>query len=107
MGLQYIGARYVPRFTGLYNNTQVYEALDVADNGLGTSYIAKIPVPAGTPLTNTTYWAIYGATSGAIINLQNQIDDMNDGTVPGSLQNQINDLDSDIQNVSEDAEKIF
>lgn len=105
MAIQYIGARYVPRFTGPYDNTQAYEALDVADNGLGTSYIAKIPVPAGTPLTNTTYWAIYGATSGAIINLQNQINNMNDGTVPGSLQNQINDLDSDIQNVSENAEK--
>lgn len=74
MALQYIGARYVPRFMGAYDNTQVYEALDVVDNGLGTSYIAKIPTPAGTPLTNTTYWALYGASSGAIVNLQNQID---------------------------------
>ena len=88
--MQYIGARYVPRFMGTYDNTQVYEALDVVDNGLGTSYIAKIPTPAGTPLTNTTYWALYGASSGAIVNLQNQIDDMKDGTVPGSLQEQIN-----------------
>ena len=90
MALQYIGARYVPRFMGTHDNTQVYEALDVVDNGLGTSYIAKIPTPAGTPLTNTTYWALYGASSGAIVNLQNQIDDMKDGTVPGSLQEQIN-----------------
>ena len=75
---QYIGARYVPRFMGTYVPTQNYEALDVVDNGLGTSYIAKVPTPAGTPLTNTTYWAIYGATSGAIINLQNQIDNIND-----------------------------
>lgn len=74
---EYIGARYVPRFLGTYDATQVYEALDVVDNGLGTSYIAKVPTPAGTPLTNTTYWAIYGAISGAIINLQNQIDDIN------------------------------
>ena len=77
MALQYIGARYVPRFTGTYDNTQVYEALDVVDNGLGSSYIAKIPTPAGTPLTNTTYWALYGASSGAIVNLQNQIDVLN------------------------------
>lgn len=74
---EYIGARYVPRFMGTYDATQIYEALDVVDNGLGTSYIAKVPTPAGTPLTNTTYWAIYGATSGAIINLQNQIDTIN------------------------------
>lgn len=78
MALQYIGARYVPRFMGTFDNTQAYEALDVVDNGMGNSYIAKIPVPAGTPLTNTTYWAVYGATSGAIINLQNQIDEINE-----------------------------
>lgn len=73
---QYVGARYVPRFTGLYDATQVYDALDVVDNGLGTSYIAKKTVPAGTPLTDTDFWFIYGASSGAIINLQNQIGDI-------------------------------
>lgn len=72
----YVGARYVPRFTGTYDATQIYEALDVVDNGLGTSYIAKKIVPAGTPLTDTDYWAIYGASSGAIINLQDQINEI-------------------------------
>ena len=87
---EYVGARYVPRFTGLYDNTQQYDALDVVDNGMGTSYIAKKTVPAGTALTNTDYWFVYGASSGAIINLQDQINDMNDGNVDGSLQAQIN-----------------
>ena len=90
---QYIGARYVPRFMGTYDATQVYEALDVVDNGLGTSYIAKIPTPANIPLTNTTYWAVYGATSGAIINLQNQIDTINNTDIPG-LQNQIDTINN-------------
>ena len=89
---QYIGARYVPKFMGTYDATQIYEALCVVDNGLGTSYISKVPTPAGTPLTDTDYWAIYGASSGAIISLQDQIDDMKDGTVAGSLQNQINTM---------------
>ena len=71
---EYVGSRYVPKFMGTYDATQVYEALCVVDNGLGTSYISKIPTPAGTPLTDTDYWAVYGASSGAIINLQNQID---------------------------------
>lgn len=75
---EYVGARYVPRFTGLYDATQVYDALDVVDNGSGTSYIAKKTVPAGTPLTNTDYWFVYGASSGAIINLQNQINTLDD-----------------------------
>lgn len=89
---QYIGARYVPKFMGTYDATQIYEALSVVDNGLGTSYISKIPTPAGTPLTDTDYWTLYGASSGAIISLQEQIDDMNDGSVAGSLQNQINEM---------------
>lgn len=79
MGMHtYIGARYVPKFLGTHDPTQVYEALDVVDNGYGTSYIAKIPTPAGTPLTDTDHWFIYGAASGAIINLQNQIDALRD-----------------------------
>ncbi len=74
---QYIGARYVPRFTGEYDTTTAYEALDVVDNGQGTSYIAKKPTPPNTPLTNTEYWFMYGSTSGAIINLQDQINNIN------------------------------
>lgn len=90
---QYVGARYVPDVTGdTYDPTQAYENLVVVDNGMGTSYISRKPVPAGTPLTDTEYWAIYGASNGAIINLQNQIDDMNDGSIPGSLQNQIDSM---------------
>ena len=69
----YIGARYVPRFVGTYDATQIYEALDVVDNGSGTSYIARKTVPAGTPLTDTDHWFVYGASSGAIIALQNDM----------------------------------
>ena len=78
---QYIGARYIPRFMGTYDNTQAYEALDVTDNGLGTSYIAKKPTPPGTPFSNTDYWALYGSSSGAVIDLQNQINDLKDVVV--------------------------
>lgn len=73
---EYIGARYVPKFTGAYDPTQAYEALSVVDNGMGTSYISKIPTPAGTPLNDTTYWTIYGASSGAIIDLQGRVTDL-------------------------------
>ena len=77
---QYVGPRCIPDVTGqLHDITQSYENLVVVDNGLGTSYISRKPVPPGIPLTNTEYWGLFGATSGAIINLQNQIDDMNAG----------------------------
>ena len=96
---QYVGARYVPKFMGLYNATQAYEALCVVDNGMGTSYITKVSTPAGTPLTDTDYYAVYGASSGAIINLQNQIGDLTDlnTTAQDSLVNAINEVDADIQ----------
>lgn len=98
----YIGARYTPKFEGEYDATQSYEALSVVDNGSGTSYISKKPTPAGTPLTNTTYWTLYGSTTGAIINLQQQIDEMKNGSVPGSLQNQITANTDDIADLNND-----
>ena len=70
---QYVGARYVPRFMGNYDATQIYDALDVVDNGIGTSYIARKTVPAGTALTNTEYWFVYGAASGAILDLEDRM----------------------------------
>lgn len=102
---QYIGARYVPKFMGTYDATQAYEALCVVDNGMGTSYISTVPTPANTPLTDTNYWAIYGASSGAIINLQNQIDAINttmgsnplnttDQTITGAINELLADVDS-------------
>lgn len=69
----YIGARYVPRFLGTYDATQQYEALDVVDNGAGTSYISRIPTPPGTPLTDTDHWALYGSSSAAIASLTTRI----------------------------------
>lgn len=95
MGLHtYIGARYVPRFMGTYDPTQIYEALDVVDNGSGTSYIARNQVPAGTPLTDTDHWFVYGASSGAIIQLQNDmIQAQND---IGNLQTDVGGLLTDV-----------
>lgn len=98
---EYIGARYVPKFMGLFDITQDYEALSVVDNGQGTSYISKIPTPAGTPLTDGVYWTVYGSTNGAIINLQDQIYELRDGAVidcenpPTSLSPLIPDEDFD------------
>lgn len=89
--MDYIGSRYIPKFMGDYDNTQMYEALCVVDNGSGTSYISQKIVPPGTPLTDTDYWAVYGASSGAIINLQNQIDAIHDSFVTPELFNAAGD----------------
>lgn len=87
---EYVGARYVPRFLGTYSATTIYDALDVVDDGMGTSYIAKKTVPAGTALTDTNYWFVYGASSGAIISLQNRVTNIENVSIP--------ELDEKIEN---------
>lgn len=99
---EYIGARYVPKFMGAFDVTQAYEALCVVDNGMGTSYISKIPTPAGTSLSDTTYWTIYGASNGAIINLQNQIGDLSSLTTldKDNLVEAINEVNGDVNRLN-------
>lgn len=88
---QYIGARYTPKFSGTYDATQAYEALEVVDNGSGTTYIARKPVPPNIPLTNTEYWLVYGSSSGAILDLQDRMTD---------AESDITDLQSDVNVIS-------
>jgi len=78
--MKYVGARYMPKFMGTYDATTAYEALSVVDNGSGTTYVANKPVPVGTPLSDTDYWAVYGASSGAILDLQSRM-----GTAEGNI----------------------
>lgn len=100
--LQYIGARYVPVF---YQNSLdptssdwevnvTYEPMTWVSMSNGHMYISKKEVPAniGSPASNPDYWLEAGQYNAYIQSLQDQIDDMKDGTVPGSLQDQINDI---------------
>lgn len=91
--MKYVGARYMPKFMGNYDSTQAYEALSVVDNGMGTSYVSNKPVPAGTPLTDIEYWEIYGASSGAILDLQNRM---------STAENDIDNIETDIDNIEAD-----
>ena len=103
---QYIGARYVPYF---YQNSLdptstewepnvSYEPLTVVTLPNLHSYISKkyVPDTIGSPALNAEYWLDRGYDNAYIQALQDQIDDMNDGTVPGSLQNQIDSNSDDI-----------
>lgn len=97
---QYIGARYMPKFVGVYDNTTEYEALSVVDNGMGTNYISRIPTPAGTPLTNTTYWLIYGSSNGAILDLQGRMTTA-EGDID-DLQGRMTTAEGDIDSLESD-----
>ena len=120
--LQYIGARYVPKF---YVNSQNpdssewepnvdYEYMTWVSLPNGSMYLSKTNVPAtvGSPVSNPEYWMTAGQFNAYIQQLQSEINDMNDvsingslqnqiasmqnGSVPGSLQNQINGLHDDL-----------
>ena len=56
---QYIGARYVPRFDGDWDNTKDYEPLVIVSYQ-GNSYTSRTFVPHGTAITNEEYWALTG-----------------------------------------------
>lgn len=98
---QYIGARYVPKFSdknnGIWNNGYSYEPLEIVKHG-ADFYTAKIPVPTGVDILNTTYWVKTGDYNGAISGLQTQINDMKDANVTGSLQNQISHISTLMSN---------
>lgn len=100
--MRYVGARYTPDFLGTYDATRAYENFCVVDDGFGTSYISKKPVPVGTPLTDTSYWAIYGSANGAVVDLQQQIGELSDldTSTQTNLVSAINEL-VDITNVDD------
>lgn len=77
--LQYVGARYVPKFFENPNGSAEwiagvpYEAMTIATYN-GNTYISKIPVPVNVDILNTKYWLLTGSYNGAILGIQNQID---------------------------------
>lgn len=87
MNRQYVGARYVPKFSDPieWNQQRSYEALEIVTH-LGTSYTSKKPVPVGTEINNTEYWAITG-------NYNAQVEQYRQETVKVA-----NDLASEVNN---------
>lgn len=53
--IQYIGAKYIPTYEGLWNKNKAYTALAVVEYQ-GASYTSRQMVPANVDITNTEYW---------------------------------------------------
>lgn len=112
---QYIGARYVPKFyvnavdgSSLWQDNVIYEPLTWVTRPNFRMYISRQTVPAtiGAPEDNIDYWLEVGQFNGYITDLQSQINDMNDSTVSGSLQNQIDTVNSALDVVENDVAAI-
>lgn len=74
---QYIGARYVPKFDGDWDNTKPYEAMVVVSYN-GNSYTSKKNVPVGVSPTNTSYWALTGDYNSLVSELREKVDAIDD-----------------------------
>lgn len=122
-GRQYIGARYVTKIyeNSLYPESAAWEAsinyepLTLVTYNYG-SYLSKKEVPAsvGNPADNPTYWVQTGFYNGQITSLQDQIDTINNTTIPAiqddistindvtipAVQSSISDLNDDITALS-------
>lgn len=83
---QYIGARYVPKFVGEWDNTTAYEPLSIVLHN-NASYTSKKQVPAGVLVTNTQYWVQTGSYNGFIQQIQQEVT---------ALQEDVEELQDDI-----------
>ena len=87
----YVGARYIPRIMGEYNNETAYEALDIVTSG-GVGYISRQPVPAGTAVTNKEYWAMWGSGNAVIDALTQRV---------STNENNISSLETGLQQTNQ------
>jgi len=76
---QYIGARYVPKFSdvnnGVWDSTHSYEPLTIVKYG-NDYYTSKKDVPVGVAITNDSYWVKTGDYNGAIAAVNARVDDV-------------------------------
>mgnify|MGYP004693705157 CR=1 FL=1 len=82
MERQYIGARYVPKFSDPieWNKALSYEAMTIATY-LGNSFTSKKPVPAGIDITNTDYWVNTGNYNAQVEQYRREV-----ATIKGQFQ---------------------
>lgn len=88
--IQYIGARYVPIVfknpddgSAAWKSGISYENLVIVTY-LDDSYTSRKPVPSsiGNPASNPDYWAKTGDFNAALTNVQNEINTINNVTIP-------------------------
>ena len=98
---KYIGRRIVPTHGGVWSKEKAYEELTIVlDNSSGNSFISRIPVPAGTSLSDETYWMLYSIYSAQIREAVLQMED-----TEKRLNSQVDDAKTVVMNRMTAAEK--
>lgn len=70
---QYIGARYVPLYAGDWDATKNYEPLMIVTDANGNSFTSLKDVPAGTALTDRSFWIQTSSFSASVNALQRRM----------------------------------
>lgn len=105
MDRQYIGARYVPKFStvndGVWDNKYTYETLEIVKHN-NDFYTSKKPVPVGIDIANTEYWVLTGGNyAEEIQNLNTRVTTAeNNITI---LASTLNIVGADIDAINRDA----
>lgn len=89
---QYIGARYVPLYAGDWDSTRNYEPLTIVTDANGNSFTSLKDVPAGTALTDRSFWIQTSSFSGAVDVLSRRVSE---------AENDINDINESISAIIE------
>lgn len=92
----YIGARYVPLVMGAWSATVNYEPLSIVTFE-GNSYTSKTFVPAGTPVSNETYWAATGNYNAQVELYRQEV---------LKLEKNVSNLTSTVNNLNTDMGKL-
>ncbi|MCD7824216.1 MAG: GDSL-type esterase/lipase family protein [Oscillospiraceae bacterium] len=73
---EYIGRRIIPVHGGVWNGSKSYEELTIVlDEDSGDSYISRRAVPAGTAITDETYWMLHSLYSQQIADAVAQMEE--------------------------------
>lgn len=72
---EYIGARYITKFADPieHDSTKTYEPLIIVQYQ-GASYVSRMYVPAGIPITDTRYWLLVADYNAQIAQYRNEVE---------------------------------
>ena len=93
----YIGARYVPIIMGAWSSSVAYEPLSIVTYE-GNSYTSRTYVPAGTPVSNETFWALTGDYNAQVEQYRQEVEQYKN-TVDG-FQSQIEENTTSINSLN-------